>query len=304
MKNKTKRNNDDNSDEEKPRPKKGPNSGLSKCIWTTEEDRLLLEVCEEYEGKKWKAVAEKLKNKSNVQCQSRYNRIKPGMKKANWEKDEDTIITNYILKHGTNPSPWAKIKDILEYRTVRQIRDRYYNILDRNADKSPFTDEDDRKLKALYEKYGSKWKHISTFFTNRLPDTIKNRYYSYLRVMNKSTSKNKRNNFTEVEPRLEKLFTEEDIKEIKEVEDIPEEEKERDMNNDTGTSMSHGGTHNSNYLYKNEDMSTYMNASPQVKEEVNQSDTILGDFLDGPSLNYEDKENLEYLSRKIKEDDL
>ena len=64
-------------------------------------------------------------------------------------------------------------------RTGKQIRDRYLNYLDTNVKKEKFSLEEDKNLRELYLKYGSKWTKISKYIDGRTPEMIKNRFYSF-----------------------------------------------------------------------------------------------------------------------------
>lgn len=57
--------------------------------WNKEEDILLVQYTQQYNEKNWKEIASKFYNKNPLQCFSRYKRIKPGIKKGTWKKDED-----------------------------------------------------------------------------------------------------------------------------------------------------------------------------------------------------------------------
>ena len=146
--------------------------------WTKEEDLDLINLVQNYKGKKWKEVASYFHNKTPLQCFSRYKRIKPGINKGTWKKDEDNLIISLIEKYGKS---WSKISKIIQTRNGKQIRDRYTNVLAPNINKNKFSVEEDNLLIQLYQKFGPKWSKIHTYFKNRTTDMIKNRFHSSLK---------------------------------------------------------------------------------------------------------------------------
>lgn len=147
--------------------------------FTPEEDELLLSLALKYKGKKWKEVSKHFENKSYIQCFSRYQSIKPGIKKGVWSPEEDKQIYDGVLKYGR---AWSKIAKLIKTRNGKQIRDRYINVLDPETNRSFFTLSEDEAIIKYYSIYGSKWARIAKQCgTKRSPDMIKNRYYSHLR---------------------------------------------------------------------------------------------------------------------------
>lgn len=147
-------------------------------VWTSEEDKLLLESVRRNDGKNWKNIAKSVPGRSATQCSQRWRRIQPYKLRQKWTKDEDKLILSLVEKHGLN---WCLIASMLEGRTGKQVRERYLNKLDRNINRAKFTDEDDKKIIQYYEEYGPKWKEISSHFLGRPENMIKNRFYSHIR---------------------------------------------------------------------------------------------------------------------------
>lgn len=146
--------------------------------WTREEDTLLIELARKYNYKNWKGISSNFEDKTSLQCFSRYKRIRPGIIKGSWTRDEDDKIMELVGKYGKS---WSKISKVLVSRNGKQIRDRFINILDPNIKKGKFSHEEDVKLVSLYKKLGPRWATISKFFDNRTADMIKNRFHSSIK---------------------------------------------------------------------------------------------------------------------------
>jgi len=146
--------------------------------WTLEEDELLIALAEKYNEKHWKEISKRFDNKNPLQCFSRYKRIRPGIIKGSWKKEEDEAIKELVLQHGKS---WSKISKLLGTRNGKQIRDRFINVLDSTMRKGKFTEEEDDKLIELFKQYGPKWATIAKYYPNRTADMIKNRFHSSIK---------------------------------------------------------------------------------------------------------------------------
>ena len=146
--------------------------------WNKIEDKKLIELAKEYNEKKWKEISLNFINKSPLQCFSRFKRIKPGMNKGTWTKEEDEILLKLINKYGKN---WSKISKEFLKRNGKQIRDRYINVLSPNINRNKFNYEEDMQIIKLYNQFGPKWSKIKNYFNNRTTDMIKNRFYSCIK---------------------------------------------------------------------------------------------------------------------------
>ena len=145
--------------------------------WTKEEDNILLKKAKEFNYKKWKEVANFLPGHSSIQCSARFRRIKKGIVKGNWKKQEDEKLLELYKIYGKN---WSKISKEMKTRTAKQIRDRFLNSLDERIIKRKFNNDEDEKIIKLYKKYGNCWTFISKFLKGRTGDMVKNRFYSKL----------------------------------------------------------------------------------------------------------------------------
>jgi hypothetical protein len=146
--------------------------------WTREEDEMLIILAHKFNEKHWKEISKRFAKKNSLQCFSRYKRIRPGIVKGSWKKDEDLKIIDLVLKFGKS---WSKISKHLGTRNGKQIRDRFINVLDPEIRKGKFTDDEDKKLVLLFKQYGPRWATIAKYYPNRTADMIKNRFHSSIK---------------------------------------------------------------------------------------------------------------------------
>lgn len=146
--------------------------------WQQEEDSLLLQLAEKFKNRNWKAIASHFQDKSPLQCFSRFKRIRPGIVKGSWTKDEDNRILELVDKFGR---AWSKISKLIGSRNGKQVRDRYINILDPTVRKEKFTLEEDVLVLRLHKQFGPRWAYISKYVKNRTADMIKNRFHSSIK---------------------------------------------------------------------------------------------------------------------------
>jgi len=150
----------------------------NKKKWTKEEDWKLIQLAEKNKEKHWKEISKHFLNKNPLQCFSRYKRIKPGIIKGTWSKEEDDKILSLVNLYGKS---WSKLAKIMKTRNGKQIRDRFINVLDPEVKKGKFSYKEDKKIKELYLKYGPRWATIARGLPNRTPDMIKNRFHSSIK---------------------------------------------------------------------------------------------------------------------------
>ncbi len=145
--------------------------------WTENNDTLLLSLAEKYNYRSWNKIAEYFEGKTGIQCSARYRRIKPEIKKGAWTTEEDKTLMELIKIHGNK---WCKISEKMKNRTGKQIRDRFYNVLDMNINKEKFSYDEDKKVLRLYTKLGPNWTHMSKHLPGRTSQQIKNRFYGVI----------------------------------------------------------------------------------------------------------------------------
>ena len=145
--------------------------------WTKEDDNLLLMTAKQNNEKNWKKIASSFKGRTSIQCSSRYHRIKPGLTKGHFTREEDLKLISLYNIYGKK---WNLIAKEMKNRTGKQIRDRFLNSLAPGVNKKRFTLEEDKKILKYYKIYGKSWSSIAKYIKGRTGDMIKNRFYSYL----------------------------------------------------------------------------------------------------------------------------
>lgn len=104
--------------------------------------------------------------------------------KANFTPEEDELLLQTVKQHGTRD--WHKIALNLPGRNTRQCRERWNNYVNPEiSSMCPWTPEDDDLLMKKYDEIGPKWHLLSTFFTGRSTNSIKNRFIMLKRRRNR-----------------------------------------------------------------------------------------------------------------------
>jgi glutathionylspermidine synthase len=144
-----------------------------------------MDKAQEFNYKNWNAIADFIPGRTSIQCSARYRRIRPGLIKGAWDKEEDIKLLALYKKYGKN---WAAISKEMPQRTGKQIRDRFLNSLDTKFSRGKFTEEEDQAIIKYFKIYGNSWAKIAKKLKTRTGDMVKNRFYSSLK---KTILKNK-----------------------------------------------------------------------------------------------------------------
>jgi len=104
----------------------------------------------------------------------------PSPRKRNpWTSSEDEELKRLYGIYGPK---WAKIARNMEDRSGKQVRDRYLSALVENIKRDSWTDEEDKAIITMLEKYGPQWCRIAEFLEGRTEMQVKNRYYKSLKI--------------------------------------------------------------------------------------------------------------------------
>ncbi|KAJ6218652.1 hypothetical protein RDWZM_009809 [Blomia tropicalis] len=133
---------------------------ILKGSWTPEEDEKLRKLMEK-DGSKWSLIAQYMGNRTDSQCKKHWEHL---LNKNEWTQEEEKKLSELVNEYGNN---WKKITENMTNHSYSDCFKKYHMHLNSNIRKGKWTQNEDKILKDLVEKFGKKWCKIADCMKNR-----------------------------------------------------------------------------------------------------------------------------------------
>ncbi|KAI9140100.1 Homeodomain-like protein, partial [Paraphysoderma sedebokerense] len=97
--------------------------------------------------------------------------------KRTWSAEEDELLRDAVKTLGTEEfDVWGKIAKLVPGRSTKACRKRWYHSLDPEVKKGQWTAEEDEKLKAAVNAFGTHWTRVALDIPGRTDDQCAKRW--------------------------------------------------------------------------------------------------------------------------------
>ena len=117
--------------------------------------------------------------------------------------EEDERLKSLVHQYGE--SNWIRVSNKMPGRNSRQCKDRYLQYLSPEANRTPWTYEEEVLLEKLVAQFGTQWTRIALYFKGRPDSQIKNKWKTFQNRNKKRVMKEKY--YKEYEQTLKKRET-------------------------------------------------------------------------------------------------
>jgi hypothetical protein len=109
---------------------------------------------------KWNQVAAQIPGRNQQQCETHWDELQNPFvpKRCAWTQEEDDTLVKVVSIQG--PGQWAVVASHLRGRSGKQCRERWHNQLNPDICKEPWSEEEDRVIQEMQNKYGNRWAQV------------------------------------------------------------------------------------------------------------------------------------------------
>lgn len=107
------------------------------------------------------------------------------VRRQNWTEEEDEALVQIVKFQGESSVDWDSVSMELYIQGVKknakQARERWEHQLNPKLKRHTLSREELKRLFSFHEKFGSKWKKISSYFEGRTDGNLKNQFFAQVR---------------------------------------------------------------------------------------------------------------------------